>query len=115
MTLANTATRSVILCLGSLVEPEHLRIGSGGGSAPGLGDVLDLTGPLAEVVKRASDKAEEEAIALALREHEGDRAAAARRLGISVATLNRRPTTIWLRGSPNPGRKGSNTRRKLRV
>jgi len=88
--LQNCLERSVILCMGTVIEPEHLRIGSGGGSSPGLGDVLDLTGVLADVVKRASDKAEEEAIALALREHEGDRTAAAARLGISVATLNRR-------------------------
>ncbi len=35
-------------------------------------------------------RAEEETIALALRETEGNRAAAAARLGISLATLNRR-------------------------
>jgi DNA-binding NtrC family response regulator len=57
---------------------------------PALGDVLDLTGPLAEVVKRASQRAEEEAIALAVREAGGDRAAAATSLGVSVSTLNRR-------------------------
>jgi DNA-binding NtrC family response regulator len=57
---------------------------------PALGDVLDLNGTLAEVAKRAAARAEEEAIALALREAEGDRASAAARLGVSVSTLNRR-------------------------
>ena len=45
---------------------------------------------LADVVKRASLRAEEEAIALAVREAGGDRAAAATSLGVSVSTLNRR-------------------------
>jgi len=42
------------------------------------------------VVRRAGERATEEAIALALRECEGDRAGAAARLGLSVAALNRR-------------------------
>ena len=55
---------------------------------PALGDVIDLSGPLAEVARRAAAaRAEEEAIELALRETDGDRAAAAERLGISVSTL----------------------------
>jgi transcriptional regulator with GAF, ATPase, and Fis domain len=88
--LQNCLERSVILCPGTVIEPEHLRIGGGGASAPGLRDVADLTGTLAEVVERVGAQAEEEAIALALAEAGGDRSAAASRLGISVATLNRR-------------------------
>ena len=42
------------------------------------------------MAKRAALRAEEEAIALALRETAGDRAKAAARLGVSVSTLNRR-------------------------
>ena len=42
------------------------------------------------VVERATARAEEEAIAAALRETGGDRAAAAARLGISLSTLSRR-------------------------
>jgi DNA-binding NtrC family response regulator len=89
--LQNCLERSVILCPGTLVEPEHLRIsGSGGGRSNGLRDVVDLTGPLADVLKRVTAQAEEEAIALALADSAGDRGAAAARLGISLATLNRR-------------------------
>ncbi|HEY5906827.1 MAG TPA: sigma-54 dependent transcriptional regulator, partial [Vicinamibacteria bacterium] len=79
--LQNCLERSVILCPGTLVEPEHLRIsGSGGGRSNGLRDVADLTGPLAEVLKRVTAQAEEEAIALALADAAGDRGAAAARL-----------------------------------
>jgi DNA-binding NtrC family response regulator len=92
--LQNCLERSVILCPGILVEPEHLRIAGGGSGAASrtkeLRDVVDLTGPLADVVKRVSAQVEQEAIALALSDLGGDRTAAAARLGISVATLNRR-------------------------
>jgi DNA-binding NtrC family response regulator len=92
--LQNCLERSVILCPGTLVEPEHLRIGGGGSAAASrakeLRDVVDLTGTLADVVKRVAGEVEQEAIALALADLGGDRAAAAVRLGISVATLNRR-------------------------
>jgi DNA-binding NtrC family response regulator len=57
---------------------------------PTLADVLDLSGPLADVGRRAALRAEEEAIQVALREAKGDRAAAAERLHVSVSTLNRR-------------------------
>ena len=88
--LQNSLERAAILCDGGTIEPAHLRLDPALGVVPALADVLDLSGPLAEVVKRASARAEEEAIALALRETEGDRAAAASRLGISLSTLNRR-------------------------
>jgi DNA-binding NtrC family response regulator len=87
--LQNSLERAVILCDGSEVRPEHLRlVGAEGGL--GLGDVLDLSGTLSEVGRRAVARAEDEAIRLALRESDGDRGAAALRLGISVSTLNRR-------------------------
>jgi DNA-binding NtrC family response regulator len=88
--LQNCLERAAILCDGALIEPSHLRLGAAAGTGPTLADVLDLSGPLAEVVKRATARAEEEAIALALAEAGSDRAQAADRLGISVATLNRR-------------------------
>jgi DNA-binding NtrC family response regulator len=88
--LQNCLERSAILAGGVVIEPEHLRLVPALTGGPTLRDVLDLTGSLGDVVKRAAARAEEEAIALALKDTGGDRAAAAERLGISVATLNRR-------------------------
>jgi DNA-binding NtrC family response regulator len=88
--LQNSLERAVILCDGAEIRPEHLRIAGFAGDGPSLGDVLDLSGTLAEVGRRAVARAEEEAIQRALKEAGGDRAAAAERLGISVSTLNRR-------------------------
>ena len=55
--LQNCLERAVILCDGLEVEPEHLRLGRGRSGGPALGDVLDLSGPLAEVVRRARGRA----------------------------------------------------------
>jgi len=88
--LQNCLERAAILCDGTSIEPGHLRLGEGTGNGPTLADVIDLSGPLAEVTRRAAARAEEEAIALAVRESAGNRATAAARLGVSVATLNRR-------------------------
>jgi len=88
--LQNCLERAAILCDGPTIEPAHLRLDPPVRSGPGLGDVLDLSGTLADVARRAAARAEEEAIALALRETGGDRAAAAVRLGVSLSTLNRR-------------------------
>ena len=87
--LQNCLERAVILCEGTQVGPEHLRL-VGAGSGPTLADVMDLSGPLADVARRAAARAEEEVVRLAMAEAEGDRAAAASRLGVSVSTLNRR-------------------------
>jgi DNA-binding NtrC family response regulator len=88
--LQNCLERAAILTDGPVIEPAHLHLEPPVHAGPALGDVLDLSGPLAEVAKRAALRAEEEAIALALREAEGDRSKAAARLGVSVSTLNRR-------------------------
>jgi DNA-binding NtrC family response regulator len=88
--LQNCLERAAILCDGPTIEPSHLHLDSTLRAGPRLADVLDLSGPLAEVARRAAARAEEEAVALALRETGGDRAAAAERLGISLSTLNRR-------------------------
>jgi DNA-binding NtrC family response regulator len=88
--LQNCIERSAILAGGVLIEPEHLRLVPALAGGPTLRDVLDLTGSLGDVVKRVTVRAEEEAIALALKDAAGDRALAAERLGVSVATLNRR-------------------------
>jgi DNA-binding NtrC family response regulator len=88
--LQNCLERAAILAEGVVIEPDHLRLVPPPSAGPALGDVLDLTGPLGEVARRAAARAEEEAIALALKETGGDRTAAAERLGISLTTLNRR-------------------------
>ena len=88
--LQNCLERAAIICDTTTIEPAHLRLEPGLRAGPALADVLDVSGPLAEVRERAAERAEEEAIALALREAEGDRAAAAERLGVSLSTLNRR-------------------------
>jgi DNA-binding NtrC family response regulator len=88
--LQNCLERAAILSDGLEIRPEHLRLRAEAGRGPSLGDVLDLSGPLAEVAERAAARAEDEAIRLALAEAGGNRAAAAERLGISVSTLSRR-------------------------
>jgi DNA-binding NtrC family response regulator len=88
--LQNCLERAAILCDGLEIRPEHLRLRADTERGPALGDVVDLSGPLAEVSARAAARAEEEAIKRALLEADGNRAAAAERLGISVSTLSRR-------------------------
>jgi len=88
--LQNSIERAVILADGTEIRPEHLRLRALEPAGPSLGDVLDLTGPLAEVRERAAARAEDEAIRAALRDCGGDRSAAAERLGISLSTLQRR-------------------------
>jgi len=88
--LQNCLERAAILCDGTTIEPAHLRLEPGPRAGPLLSDVIDLSGPLAEVRERAAARAEEEAIALAMREAAGDRALAAERLGVSLSTINRR-------------------------
>jgi DNA-binding NtrC family response regulator len=88
--LQNAIERSAILADGNEIEPRHLRLADDAASGPRLGDLIDLTGPLAEVRKRAAARAEDEAVRLALQDTSGDRAQAAARLGISLPALNRR-------------------------
>jgi len=97
--LQNCLERGAILCDGPVVGPEHLRL-EPLRRGPALGDVVDLTGTLEEAVGRAAARAEDEAIAIALRACGGDRTAAAARLGISVSTLGRRLRV--LEGVPEP-------------
>ena len=66
--LQNCLERAAILSDGPVIEPSHLRLDPPMRDGPALGDVLDLTGPLADVVKRAS----------AARRGGGDRARGAR-------------------------------------
>jgi DNA-binding NtrC family response regulator len=88
--LQNAIERAAILADGLEIEPRHLRLTADPDAGRRLADVLDLSGPLADVGKRASARAEEEAIRLALQDSGGDRTAAAARLGLTPAALNRR-------------------------
>ena len=88
--LQNCLERAVILCDGKEIAPEHLRLDVVGSEAPRLADVIDIGGTLAEVTKRAAERAEAEAVERAWRESGGDRKLAAKALGISASTLGRR-------------------------
>jgi DNA-binding NtrC family response regulator len=88
--LQNALERAVLLCDGTEIGPEHLQIAPPSQNAPTLADVLDLTGPLADVVERATQRVEADAIRLALRQCEGRRADAATSLGLSGANLTRK-------------------------
>ena len=87
--LQNCLERAAILCEGLEIQPEHLRLDPPRGG-PCLADVLDLTGPLAEVGRRAASSAEDAAVRAAMTAAGGDRAAAAQALGISEIALGRR-------------------------
>ena len=87
--LQNCIERAAILCDGVVILPAHLRLTAPVGG-PSLADLFDLSGPLPDVVRRATERIEDEAIRLALEAAAGDRAAAAERLGISVSTISRR-------------------------
>src|SRR5258707_1226695 len=78
--LQNCLERGAILCDGAEIRPEHLRLGEHSEIGPTLGDVMDLSGPLPEVARRAATLAEDEAIKRAMQECDGDRSAAAERL-----------------------------------
>jgi DNA-binding NtrC family response regulator len=88
--LQNCLERGAILSEDGVIRPEHLRLGEAAPSGPTLADVMDLSGTLQDVARRAAALAEEEALTLALKEADGDKTAAAARLGISLTTLNRR-------------------------
>jgi two-component system response regulator FlrC len=88
--LQNCLERAVIVSDGPVIEPSHLRLEPPMRPGPTLGDVIDLSGTLADVSRRAALRAEEEAVALAMREEGDDRTRAAARLGVSVSTLGRR-------------------------
>jgi DNA-binding NtrC family response regulator len=88
--LQNCLERGAILCDGGEIRPEHLRLSEHSEIGPTLGDIMDLSGPLPEVARRAATLAEDEAIKRAMQECDGDRGAAAERLGVSLSTLSRR-------------------------
>ena len=88
--LQNGIERAAILCDGARSPRATCTWTAATMPSPALAEVLDLAGPLKDVLERAAARIEEEAIRLALKETGGDRDAAAARLGISVSTLGRR-------------------------
>jgi DNA-binding NtrC family response regulator len=87
--LQNCLERAAILCEGSQILPADLRLEKTG-DGPRLSDVLDLEGTLGDVRRAALERVEAECVRLALEACDGDREAAATRLGISKAALSRR-------------------------
>jgi DNA-binding NtrC family response regulator len=94
--LQNTLERAVILCDGTSIGAEHLRLGAAAEHGPSIADVMDLSGTLEQVEQRAADRASEAALRLAIRDSGGDRSLAAKRLGLSLSTLGRRLRALGL-------------------
>jgi transcriptional regulator with GAF, ATPase, and Fis domain len=88
--LQNTLERAAILSDGPTVEVENLRLGADSTPPVHLADVVDLSGTLDQVLERVRERAEQETVARALQQAEGDKAAAAKQLGLSLNALNRR-------------------------
>jgi DNA-binding NtrC family response regulator len=88
--LQNCLERAAILCDAGEIQAEQLRLVAAEPTPTQLGDILDLSGPLSEVVRRASMLAEGEAVRRALEAAGDDKAQAAESLGLSLAALNRR-------------------------
>jgi DNA-binding NtrC family response regulator len=97
--LQNCLERAAILCDGSEIRTEHLRLDVPT-AMPSLADVMDLSGPLSAVTRRAAELAEEAAVRRALSDANGDRSSAARALGIGVPALTRRLKVLDEKGSP---------------
>jgi len=87
--LQNCLERAAILCETGEIRPEHLRLEAARG-VPTMADVVDVSGTLSEVSRRAAEAAGKAAIAHALAVAAGDHRAAAQALGISLAALERR-------------------------
>ncbi len=102
--LQNALERAVLLCDGLEIGPEHLQLAPPGAGAATLGDVLDLSGRLEDVVRRVAERAEREAIARPSRPAAGKRAEAAERLGLAPAALTRRLKALGLDDPGGPAR-----------
>ena len=86
--LQNCLERAAILCETGEIRPEHLRLEAPRG-VPTMADVIDVSGTLSEVSRRAAEAAGKAAIAHALAVAAGDHRAAAQALGISLPALER--------------------------
>ncbi|MCM2256441.1 MAG: sigma-54 dependent transcriptional regulator [Vicinamibacteria bacterium] len=87
--LHNCVERAAILSKGLEIQPADLRLDPAQGG-PRIADVIDLSGTLADVTRRATSLAESEAVRLAMAEAAGDRVIASARLGLSPQALARR-------------------------
>jgi PAS domain S-box-containing protein len=96
--LENIVEHAFVLCRGALIEPQHLPTALHG-----------ALGKPSRRLKTALTLAELEVIHIndALRRHDGNRAAAARELGINASTLFRRLKTLGLQGPDSPKSRSS--------
>ncbi len=87
--LQNAVERAVILCEGEEILPSHLNLSGPVPQeiGPGVADLVDLQGSLAEVAARASSLVEKEKIRLAMAEAGGNKTRAAALLQVSYKTL----------------------------
>jgi DNA-binding NtrC family response regulator len=88
--MENCIERALILCEGGVVRPADLALPAPGGTEERSGkmrEILDFEGSLQDVSGRAARLAEEIKIRQALEETGGNKAAAARLLGVSYKTL----------------------------
>ncbi len=86
--LENALERAAILARGRLIGPGEIVLFADREAQPGVGDLLDLGGTLAEATARAVRAVERWKIGEALRATGGDRRATAERLGVSLKALN---------------------------
>ncbi|MGB3930708.1 MAG: helix-turn-helix domain-containing protein, partial [Sphingobium sp.] len=89
--LGNVLQRALVLRDGDRIEADDLSLGSAPPSAPAIVAPVALVTPAAPIrLRDVARHSKLEAIRLALRETDGHRAAAARKLGISERTLRYR-------------------------
>jgi len=86
--LENALERAAILARGREITVEEIVLFADREALPGIGDLLDLSGTLPEAAARAVREVERWKVAEALRETNGDKKAAAERLGVTVKTLS---------------------------
>jgi len=91
--LQNCMERAVILTEGDAIHQRHLNLSFRQASAPSEADpwdVIDLSGTLADVLRRVSDEAERRKITLALNQAAGNKAQAADTLQIGYKLLTQK-------------------------
>jgi DNA-binding NtrC family response regulator len=86
--LENALERAAILVHGKEIGAGEIVLFTDREALPGVGDLLNMEGTLPEAVARTVREVERWKVAQSLRETNGDRKAAAERLGITLKTLN---------------------------